>query len=308
MVLNFAFYNIVGFFWFLFTVAAGLKAADGKTGPLTWWGTFFDNLFDLGNCEKVPVANQSPPYLRPAIGCPTPYTFPHGGNASNTINPLPFIPAHTTVVNGVGGVGQSSIRQRQGKAIDPATYIMQVMTGNPVGNVANGEYDKKRFKFGTPYMDQQPSFAGYYQSNDNLGRSVPLIAPSTTASNKAFVPTGFDYTTNPAWVTTETDRGNKVQSSYNGITVRTGNMTGDVLTTYTQANAKLFVNKPGVGFSGPSYQISKGNYGNESNTQFIRTSLLNPDHLTWVPSSQAAANTAKAHPARWSGRRASVVQ
>lgn len=290
--MKFEFYNYLAFFWYILTVWSGLAAADGKSGPLTWWGSFFDAAFGLDNCEKVPAENQDPPYHRPAIGCTTPYAYPHGGQSSTTLMPLAYVPPSTTVVQGVGGVTSTSISQRYRKAVDSATYIMQIMTGKVTGDVAAGEYDKKRFKFGTPYIDQQPEYQGYYQTLDKMGRAVPLIAPSTTASAKAFVPPGFDYTTNPAWVTSPSMSGNKVQASYNGVLLTTGGMVANVQPTYLPPNTKLFLNKPGGGFQGSTTPA-------QSNEQFIRTALLNPGQLTFVSASKVASNQTKAHPNNW---------
>lgn len=82
------------------------------------------------------------------------------------------------------------------KTVDPVSYITRFFTGSPTGSIAQGQYDKKRFKHGTPYTYKQTgSTIGYYYSTDASGREIPLIPPAvgqtTIPSALATNPTAY---------------------------------------------------------------------------------------------------------------------
>lgn len=176
--------NVFMSLWALTTMVAGIRYADGRAvnGPMAWLGSIFDKTFGLDTCRKIPSDNQKMNNLKnPAYFCRTPAPYPHGGNSSFVVNyPQPPNVMDVTGVSGVGGVTSGHITGHSSKTIDPVTYITQIFTGSSTGSIAAGQYDKKRFKQGTPYISQQTgNTVGYYYTTDAKGQEVPIIPPYT---------------------------------------------------------------------------------------------------------------------------------
>lgn len=195
--------NVFMSLWALTTMVAGIRYADGRAvnGPMAWLGSIFDKTFGLDTCRKIPSDNQKLNNLKnPAYFCRTPAPYPHGGNSSFVVNyPQPPNVMDVTGVSGVGGVTSGHITGHSSKAIDPVTYITQIFTGSSTGSIAAGQYDKKRFKQGTPYISQQTgNTVGYYYSTDAKGQEIPIIPPYTGG---AFVPGAFKTAASgsPVW-------------------------------------------------------------------------------------------------------------
>ena len=184
-------YNILALIWSLLTIWSGLRYTSGKTGPLTWWGGFFDYVFGLDACKSVPAENQRASSFRepcwqcePGGGKGLPY--PHGGQPQFRTMPKETTIEECTAVNGVGGVTGTNVTGRLGsKAVSTAQYIVGFFTGNVNGSVSQAEYDKKRFKNGTPYAALQSTTndsIGYYYTQDSAGNEIPLLAPCNSGT------------------------------------------------------------------------------------------------------------------------------
>lgn len=178
--------NIIAFIWYFFTVVAGVRAADGKVGPLTKWGDFFDSVFGLNACKKVPAHNQNPPYKEPVILCPDlPVPYPHAGqtNFNIAVSPEENQTQTGTAVRDVGGVTSLAVK---GALVSAFDYIVQQFTGgsdaSKLGNF--GDYNKEIFKGGlSPYCNTSQSTSkgeiGYYYYMDQNNKEVPVIPPAT---------------------------------------------------------------------------------------------------------------------------------
>lgn len=185
--------------WASVTVVAGLRYADGKAvnGPMAMLGKVFDKMFGLDTCRKIPPRNQNLNDLKdPCYFCPQGATYPHADQPDFQIaNNESTNVLDCTGVSGVGGVNQHFLTS-SAKTVDPVSYITRFFTGSPTGSIAQGQYDKKRFKHGTPYTYKQTgSTIGYYYSTDASGREIPLIPPAvgqtTIPSALATNPTAY---------------------------------------------------------------------------------------------------------------------
>lgn len=182
--------NVFMAMWAGVTIAAGVRYADGKAvnGPLAFLGRIFDSMFGLDTCRKIPARNQNIADLKqPAYFCSTGANYPHADEQGFIIeHDNPPNVAAITGVNGVGGINGSRFIHGNKGAIDPVTYINTIITGSPTGSVATGEYDKKRFKYGTPFAQYQTgSTWGYYYSTDDKGQEIPVLMPATGTSLSA---------------------------------------------------------------------------------------------------------------------------
>ncbi len=182
-------YNWIALFWTFATVYGGVQYADGNlTGPLSFWGRFFDYVFGLDTCRSVATRNQTYDPLRPAcFACSSgqSISFPHAGNTSFVTRPVETNVHDCSVVGGVGGVAGNSISSFSGKPLDPLSYIKAFFTGSTTGSISASAYDKKRFRNGTPYITQQSTSGdsiGYYYTHDAYGQEVPIIPPPQSGS------------------------------------------------------------------------------------------------------------------------------
>ena len=184
--------NILAIIWAFITMWTGIRFADGNTsGPMSWYGSLFDRMFGLDTCRKVPSHNQNITKDQPpCYSCKGGASYAHADNSGFRVTyPIPPNVSDCVVIDGVGGYSSRNI-SGSGKPVDPVSYINKVITGSPTGSIPKNDYDTKRFKFGTPYIDRQTSTtdAGYYFSTDAKGQEVPIILPYTGGSG---IPASF---------------------------------------------------------------------------------------------------------------------
>lgn len=175
--------NVFMALWTGVTVIAGITYADGKAvnGPLALLGRVFDGLFGLDTCRKIPGGNQNLGNLKnPCYFCSTGGAYPHADHVDFVVNHAsPPDVFNCTGVSGVGGINGSHMVSGAKSAVDPVQFITTVFTGSPTGSIAKGDYDKKRFKHGTPYPWQQTGKTfGYYYTTDDKGQEIPIIPPA----------------------------------------------------------------------------------------------------------------------------------
>jgi len=167
--------------WSAVTILAGIRYANGKNvnSAMATLGRVFDSMFGLDSCPLIPKANQNLSKLKePCNFCNEPTPYPHGGNSAFVINHATLDVSQCTGVRGVNGANDSYVSEGS-KLVDPVAYTNAILTGSPTGSISKGDYDKKRFKFGTPYIPRQSGETiGYYYTTDTKGQEIPLIPPA----------------------------------------------------------------------------------------------------------------------------------
>lgn len=280
-----AVYNIIAAVWSLLTVYSGVKYAEGYTeGPLSAYASVFDYLFGLDLTPLIPASNQSPPYLKPANECSTPFPYPHGGDKNFSINKS-ITDGNGTAVQGCGGVTSKRL-QRGSKLVPTIQYIAQRLTGTTTGNIASGAYSRSVFKQGTPYYTtvnqdaSQPAAntIGYYFTKDTNGKEVPLISPCINQYN--FPGNLFAYNPNGRlpddWNAVITTGAGQQTTCYSGISPYKPGTNQSTQWYYLNSNGHYDYNPKTKGYdyikSQPFNNIQ--GFGNEaSNEYFIQTSL-----------------------------------
>lgn len=173
--------NIFMAMWSAVTIVAGVRYASSSNvnSAMATLGRVFDSLFGLDSCPLIPKANQNLSKLKePCNFCNSATPYPHGGNSAFVINHGTVDVTQCTGVRGVGGANDSFV-SGGAKLVDPVQYTNTILTGSPTGSISKGDYDKKRFKFGTPYIPRQSGDTiGYYYTTDTKGQEIPLIPPA----------------------------------------------------------------------------------------------------------------------------------
>lgn len=280
--------NIFMAMWTVTTIWAGVTYADGKNvnGPIAWLGKIFDKTFGLDTCRRIPNHNQNLNDLKqPAYFCKQPASYPLSSNLAFAVNyEQPPNVLDSTGVSGVGGIHDGHITGLGSKAVDPITYITRVLTGSTTGSIAKGEYDKKRFKQGTPYITQQTgNTVGYYYSTDAKGQEVPLIPPFTggatfPAAGEKFIiggpPTGF-----------------------NAVVKYTGGARG---TVFTAPSGNGLYNNPA---SGAAWDPLNGFMNTAANVAYVQGPLSGIDKLKYKSFSVTDSGaSSSSHPNNWTTR------
>lgn len=294
--------NIFMAMWSAVTIMAGVRYARGTatSGPLSWMGMIFDEIFGLDTPRLVPSKNQNLSHLKaPCYFCSAPSSYPHGGNSAFVCNHGQLDVLDCTAVSGVGG-SNSKFIAGGAKLVDAVQYINTILTGSSTGSVSKGDYDKKRFKFGTPYIPNQTGDAiGYYYTTDTKGQEIPLIPPAigtntipralasnpgaygATAGNHGF-PTGWN-----AFV------------HYNATSASGGSFGAAITpisadgTDYNNPTPTVTFD-PTLGFVDTKYP----SYGNtaQTNALFVSGPLYDPDKLKYK---QFTPSSSLAHPSQW---------
>lgn len=294
--------NIFMAMWSAVTIMSGVRYARGTatSGPLSWMGMIFDEIFGLDTPRLVPSKNQNLSHLKaPCYFCSAPSKYPHGGNSSFVCNHGQLDVLDCTAVSGVGG-SNSKFVAGGSKLVDAVQYINTILTGSSTGSVSKGDYDKKRFKFGTPYIPNQTGDAiGYYYTTDTKGQEIPLIPPAigtntipralasnpgaygATAGNHGF-PTGWN-----AFV------------HYNATSASGGSFGAAITpisadgTDYNNPTPTVTFD-PTLGFVDTKFP----SYGNtaQTNALFVSGPLYDPDKLKYK---QFTPSSSLAHPSQW---------
>lgn len=287
--------NIMMALWAVTTMAAGIRYADGRAtnGLMAFMGEMIDRMFGLDTCRKIPSGNQNLNDLKnPCYFCKQGAPFIHAGDSTFVVNyPQPPDVLDCTGVSGVGGVVDGHIVGHGSKAIDPVTYINKVITGSTTGSIAKGEYDKKRFKHGTPFIyNQTGSTFGYYYSTDAKGQEVPLIPP---AQGTTTLPTAL--AANPAAYGGSSATSN-MPIGWNAYINYPNGTTGAAYTF-------LLNGYPTNPVSSSTFDPLNGFVNNASNLNFIAGPLSGINNLKYKSFSPIASeSSASTHPSSWTMR------
>jgi len=309
-----AVYNIIAAIWSFLTIAAGARYADGAlTGPLNFWGEWFDSAFGLIGCKKIPQRDQNANRLKaPCWSCPSDVGvyYPHADNPFFVTQPVSA--TNCTPVANAGGMTQSMIAGHGGGIMNPVQYINTIFTGSSTGDLNSGQFDKSRFKQGTPYIPLQDTTGdsiGYYYTNDTMGREIPLVAPCTTSSGSTQLrPTNLSNFTGGS--TNQWPVGWNAYLTSNALPNQSQQMAcnmGTSARTSSTGGYQYVYNNPGtvfggwsntLGFPTDNTSITPTNPNDNYNSIYVSSVLQNPNKIKYKQFNRTTPSAA-ATPKNW---------